>query len=73
MKVYRVVGKDGRTMYSGRNIFSGLYTDKDSAERALAGFKASWQRSNAPFSIQESYEFEWKGVTDDDTAPYYGS
>lgn len=62
MKVYRVVDKEGRTMYSNRNIFSGLYTDKPDAERALAGFKASWQKSRAPFSVQESHEFEWHTV-----------
>lgn len=59
MKVYRVVDKEGRTMYSNRNIFSGLYTDKTEAERALAGFKASWQRSRASFRIQESTDFQW--------------
>lgn len=73
MKVYRVVDKQGRTMYSSRNIFSGLYTEKTDADRALAGFKASWQNSRAPFSVQESDNFEWKDVTHSDTAPYHGS
>jgi len=73
MKVYRVVGSDGMTMYSNRNTFSGLYYEKEDAERALAAFKGSWCAKLGPFSIQESTEFEWKKGVSDDTAPYYGS
>lgn len=59
MKVYRVVNAHGQVMHSNRNIFSGLYDEKEDAERALAAFKGSWQKFLAPFTIQESEEFEW--------------
>jgi Zn/Cd-binding protein ZinT len=70
MKVYRIIDKDGKVVYSNRNVFSGLYTDKEDAERAMAGFKASWQSLRGPFYIQESTEIIWERVWnyDDGTA-----
>jgi hypothetical protein len=64
MTVWRVIvtTRDGySTWYASRaNNLSGIYLDKDSAERAIRALMASRMRKQYTFSLQHATLSEWE-------------